>query len=63
MPSKEQYEKLEKMFLKIYLIPGSETASSTTEESNFLECVEADAAKLAVDGDSSDCFQSGANEI
>lgn len=51
------------MFLKIYLIPRSETVSSTTEESNFLECVEADAAKLAVDGDSSDCFQSGANEI
>lgn len=51
------------MFLKIYLIPGSEIASSTTKESNFLECVEADAAELVVDGDSSDCFLSGANEI
>ena len=43
MPSQEQNEKTEKkVFFKVHLTSVPESASSTTKESNFLECVEED---------------------
>lgn len=50
-------------FLKVQLISASETASGKTKGSNSLECVESDAAELAVDGDSAYCFRRDVNEI
>ena len=62
LPSQKQYKKLENTFFKVHLISALETAVGTTKESHFLECVEADTAELAVDGDFADCFRRGMNE-
>ena len=51
----------QKSIFKVQLFSASETASGTAEESSSLECVEADAVELAVDGDFADCFRRGVN--
>ena len=56
-------QKNRKTFFKDHVNSASETASSTTKESNFLECTETDAAELVIDGDSADCFWRGLNDV